>query len=98
MKAVVGLYNYLGSPATAGNQVAEAEATPAGSSGSWRINHRAWSLCAGSQTLDELRPIAKVLRGGAGVDGQVQRQRTARLRKAGAPGDSTDAGVARLRL
>ncbi|MGB2919748.1 MAG: type I restriction endonuclease subunit R [Mycobacterium sp.] len=60
MKAAVGLTNYLRSPATAGNQVAEDEAT-LGDRFRALTNQlsRAWSLCAGSQTLDALRPTAK---------------------------------------
>ncbi len=60
MKAAVGLTNYLRSPATAGNQVPEGEAT-LGDRFRTLANQlsRAWSLCAGSQTLDALRPTAK---------------------------------------
>lgn len=60
MKAAVGLTNYLRSPTTAGNQVAEDEAT-LGDRFRALANQlsRAWSLCAGSQSLDALRPTAK---------------------------------------
>lgn len=60
MKAAVGLTNHLRSPATAGNQVAEGEATVADRFRA--LAHqlsRAWSLCAGNQALDALRPTAK---------------------------------------
>src|SRR5690606_14665856 len=48
------------SPATAGNQVAEGEATLSDRFRTLANQlSRAWSLCAGSQTLDELRRTAK---------------------------------------
>ncbi|WBP94041.1 type I restriction endonuclease subunit R [Mycolicibacterium neoaurum] len=60
MKAAVGLTNYLRSPATVGNQVAEGEATVSDRFRALANQlSRAWSLCAGNQALDALRPTAK---------------------------------------
>ncbi|WP_167103372.1 type I restriction endonuclease subunit R [Mycobacterium sp. DL592] len=60
MKAAVGLTNYLRDPGTPGNQVAEGQATLADRFRALANQlARAWALCAGSQTLDSLRPTAK---------------------------------------
>ncbi len=60
MKAAVGLTNYLRSPTTPGNQVAEGEATLSDRFRALANQlSRAWSLCAGNQALDALRPNAK---------------------------------------
>lgn len=60
MRAAVDLTDYLRDPATPGNQVTNREAT-LGDRFRALANQlsRAWSLCAGSQTLDSLRPTAK---------------------------------------
>ncbi|OBH30753.1 DEAD/DEAH box helicase [Mycobacterium sp. E342] len=60
MKAAVGLTNYLRSPSTPGNQVEEGESTLAERFRKLANNlSRAWLLCAGSQTLESLRPTVK---------------------------------------
>jgi type I restriction enzyme, R subunit len=60
IKAAVGLTNYLRSPATPGNQPTEGE-TALVDRFRKLANQlaRAWALAVGSQTLDDLRPIAK---------------------------------------
>lgn len=60
MKAAVDLTNYIRSPATAGNQVAEGEATLADRFRKLAGHlSRAWALCAGSPTVEGLRPTVK---------------------------------------
>jgi len=60
VKAVYGLTNYLRSPTTPGNQVAEGE-EPLGDRFRKLSNQlaRAWALCSGSQTLEHLRSMAR---------------------------------------
>ena len=60
MKAAVGLTNYLRSPSTPGNQVPR-KGSHTGDRFRKLANRlsRAWALCAGSQTLEALRPTAK---------------------------------------
>ncbi len=60
VKAVYGLTNYLRSPTTPGNQVAEGEET-IGDRFRTLSNQlaRAWALCSGSQTLEHLRSTAR---------------------------------------
>ncbi len=60
VKAVYGLTNYLRSPTTPGNQVAEGEET-IGDRFRKLSNQlaRAWALCSGSQTLEHLRSTAR---------------------------------------
>ncbi|OPX07977.1 type I restriction endonuclease subunit R [Mycobacterium sp. AT1] len=60
MKAAVGLTEYLRSPSTPGNQVAEGEQT-LGELFRRLANPlmRAWALCAGNESLDVLRPTVK---------------------------------------
>ncbi len=60
IKAAVGVTNYLRSPATAGNQVADGDET-LGVRFRRLANQlaRAWALAAGSETLDDLRRTAK---------------------------------------
>lgn len=60
MKAAIGLTAYLRSPSTPGNQVPDGEPT-LGERFRKRANQlaRAWSLCAGYEPLDKLRPAVK---------------------------------------
>ncbi|MPZ63113.1 MAG: HsdR family type I site-specific deoxyribonuclease [Propionibacteriales bacterium] len=60
IKAAYGLTNYLRSPITPGNQVAEGEET-LGDQFRKLANQlaRAWALCSGNQTLEHLRVNAK---------------------------------------
>jgi type I restriction enzyme R subunit len=60
MKAAIGLTAYLRSPAAPGNQVSEGESA-LGDRFRKLANQlaRAWSLCAGNETLDTLRPTVK---------------------------------------
>ncbi len=60
VQAAISLTNHLRDPATPGNQVREGEATLADRFRALANQlSRAWSLCAGSQTLDGLRDTAK---------------------------------------
>ncbi|OBA86067.1 DEAD/DEAH box helicase [Mycolicibacterium mucogenicum] len=60
IKTAAGLTEYLRSPATPGNQVAEGEAT-LGDRFRMLVSQlaRAWSLCSGNETLDRLRETVK---------------------------------------
>ncbi|MGX9672056.1 type I restriction endonuclease subunit R [Mycobacterium sp. HM-7] len=60
IKTAAGLTEYLRSPATLGNQVAEGEAT-LGDRFRMLVSQlaRAWSLCSGNETLDRLRDTVK---------------------------------------
>lgn len=60
IRAATGLTNHLRSPATPGNQVRDSEET-LGERFRRLANQlaRAWSLCAGSETLRDLRPSAR---------------------------------------
>ncbi|MGI8701056.1 MAG: type I restriction endonuclease subunit R [Nocardioidaceae bacterium] len=60
LKAAVGLTNWLRNPATPGNQLADGEQT-VGQRYRQLTNQlsRAWVLCAGNETLAELRPAAR---------------------------------------
>ncbi len=60
MKAAIGLTAYLRSPSTPGNQVPDEEPN-LGDRFRKLANHlaRAWSLCAGNETLDALRPTIR---------------------------------------
>jgi type I restriction enzyme, R subunit len=60
MKAAIGLTAYLRSPSTPGNQVSDGECT-LGDRFRKLANQlaRGWSLCAGNETLDTLRPTVK---------------------------------------
>lgn len=60
IKAVVGLTNYLRSPATPGNQPGDGETALVDRFRKYANQlARAWALAAGSQTLEDLRPTAK---------------------------------------
>jgi type I restriction enzyme R subunit len=60
IKAAIGLTAYLRSPATPGNQVPDGEPAT-GDRFRTLASHlaRAWTLCAGNETLDALRPTVK---------------------------------------
>ena len=60
MKVAIGLTNYLRSPSTPGNQVAEDEVA-LGDRFRKLVSQlaRAWSLCSGNETLDALRDTVK---------------------------------------